>query len=860
MSQPAPPPADPNLLQQFLPRFLRWASAPQYGDLSTRQSARILYYSQGVTILAALLSLGVGAFTHMEAITMLGIGLFSLIILAGMALLRQKRLKTAGALTLSVYLALAVFLQTEDPSGMHDISILIYPAVIFVAGLSLDRRLLILFTAASNLAILGVAALEASGRLDTYFTRLGYPDTWLDALVAVIILSTIAVLVNFFIQTNQSNFRALQQQEEALRAVNQRLQLALQAAGMSEWELDLKSGKFQHAEWFDQLAGDKERESALEFIHPHDRPAVQQALERLRRGEAESFELTHRLMQESGEARWAQTWGRLARGADNQPAKIFGLTMDITERKRAEIALQESEALYRQAIEAVDAVPYFLDYRQEAYTFMGAKIEQITGYRADEMTPELFNHLVQYSIPIGEIARYSWQEAAQRARRGEVAIWRTDNLIRRKDGSLGWLLDSAVQVRDARGEVYGSIGILQDITERKQAEAEILKLNAELEQQVEARTQELEVSRDRLAQALRLANMAYWEYDIPQGILRLNDQFYDVLRTSAAQAGGYEMTFEQYLQRFVHPEDIPLVRNRKRTDRPPSELGLYAGNQYEYRVLCGDGTVQYAVVDYQVIYNEQQEPVLAYGYHMDITQRKQAEMALAQRSQQLESANRELEAFAYTISHDLRAPLRAVQGYARVLAEDYAAQLSPEARQALDRISHSALRMSALIDDLLEFSRLGRQPLNRQWVQPNRILEQALSDLSPEYESRPVQFEIQELPACQADPALLHLVFENLLSNALKYSRQRNPALIAVGSLKRNGQTVYFVRDNGIGFDMKYAEKIFGVFQRLHSDEEYEGTGIGLATVQRIVQRHGGEVWVEAQVDRGATFYFTLGE
>ncbi len=234
------------------------------------------------------------------------------------------------------------------------------------------------------------------------------------------------------------------------------------------------------------------------------------------------------------------------------------------------------------------------------------------------------------------------------------------------------------------------------------------------------------------------------------------------------------------------------------------------------------------------------------------------EERLGQAAEALRQSNRELEAFSYSVSHDLRAPLRALDGFSRILLERHAGHIPEEARRYLGMIRDNAKQMGRLVDDLLHFSRLGRQPLETRPVEPGEIVRRALDDLRAEREGRKVDITVGDLPGCQADPALLRQVFVNLLSNALKFTRGRAAAEIEIGCREAGGTRAYFVRDNGAGFDMRYADKLFGVFQRLHRAEDFEGTGVGLAIVQRIVQRHGGRVWAEALVDRGATFYFTL--
>jgi signal transduction histidine kinase len=236
------------------------------------------------------------------------------------------------------------------------------------------------------------------------------------------------------------------------------------------------------------------------------------------------------------------------------------------------------------------------------------------------------------------------------------------------------------------------------------------------------------------------------------------------------------------------------------------------------------------------------------------------EQRLIQRTAQLEAANKEMESFSYSVSHDLRAPLRAMDGFSQAVLEDYAAQLPEEGRRYLETIRAGAQRMGALIDDLLAFSRLSRLPLNRRRVDTARLVRETLEEFAPQHGGRRIEIRVGELPPCEGDPALLKEVWVNLLSNAFKFTGLRESAVIEIGCTETDGEAVFLVRDNGAGFAMHYAGKLFGVFQRLHRAEEYEGTGVGLAIVQRIIQRHGGRIWAEAEVDRGATFYFTLKE
>src|SRR3984885_3359395 len=252
--------------------------------------------------------------------------------------------------------------------------------------------------------------------------------------------------------------------------------------------------------------------------------------------------------------------------------------------------------------------------------------------------------------------------------------------------------------------------------------------------------------------------------------------------------------------------------------------------------------------------------------HRELAERQRAEQEVRElnskldqrvrdRSAQLETSNKELEAFAYTISHDLRAPLRAINGFSGILLEEHASQLPGEAQRYLNVVSQQTKHMGQLIDSLLAFSRLNRLALRKESVAPSDLVRQAWESLRIERGARQALLKIGDLPPCKGDPMLLKQVFVNLLSNALKYTRMRAIARIEVGTTDTG---VYYVRDNGVGFDMRYRNKLFGVFQRLHPAEDYEGNGVGLAIVQRIVQRHGGRVWADAVLNQGATFYITL--
>ncbi|MGZ5602291.1 MAG: ATP-binding protein, partial [Methylobacter sp.] len=253
------------------------------------------------------------------------------------------------------------------------------------------------------------------------------------------------------------------------------------------------------------------------------------------------------------------------------------------------------------------------------------------------------------------------------------------------------------------------------------------------------------------------------------------------------------------------------------------------------------------------------------GIIEDISERKETERhiqqlntALRERAMVLESVNHELEAFSYSVSHDLRAPLRAVDGFSRILLDEYADQLDDTGRDRLRRVRAAAQRMAMLIDDMLKLSRITRSELKRENIDLSALANEVIDELRKQEPGRTVQCTIQAGIIAWGDARLLHIVLDNLLGNAWKFTSKCADAHIEFGMQKQGDESVYFVRDNGAGFDMAYAEKLFGAFQRLHDASEFPGTGIGLATAQRVIHKHGGRIWAEGEVGKGATFYFTL--
>ncbi len=369
---------------------------------------------------------------------------------------------------------------------------------------------------------------------------------------------------------------------------------------------------------------------------------------------------------------------------------------------------------------------------------------------------------------------------------------------------------------------------------------------------------ELELQNEELQEAhaeLKQARDAYADlYDFaPVGYLTL-DQHNIIKRANllAGQLLGMERKFliGRRFTASLHPTSTDhYYRHRKEA------LATGLKQTCEAAMQRADGSVFYARLESLKFGTEELRVAL-----IDITEQKQAEARLQERSAQLSAANSELEAFAYTVAHDLRAPLRAIDGYTRMLLRDAGDKLAAEEKRKFDAIRDNARIMGQLIDDLLTFSRLGRQTLALYTLALEDLINDVWKECLVLHPGRKMELTVEPLPRACGDRGLVRQVLTNLLTNAVKFTKMREEARIEIGGREEAGEAVYYIRDNGIGFDMRFKNKLFGVFQRLHGADEFEGTGVGLAIVQRIIQRHGGRVWAEGKVNEGATFYFTLPE
>jgi PAS domain S-box-containing protein len=457
-----------------------------------------------------------------------------------------------------------------------------------------------------------------------------------------------------------------------------------------------------------------------------------------------------------------------------------------------------------------------------AEEFYGWRRKEALGRRSEELLKTVFPESVEHI----------------RAELLEKNRWEGELTRTRADGSLAIVSSRWALRRDHQDRPVAILETSNDITARRHREQEVEHLNHELAKRVRF----LDETHDSIIFRDLDGRITYW-----------NRGAQELYGWTAAEAIG-KMSHE--LLRTVFPAPLTDI------DAELLRAGVWEG---ELRHITSDGTELVVASRWSLGRDDNGQPIVM-ATNNNFTERKRREdevrrlnQELAKRAVRLDASNKELEAFAYSVSHDLRAPLRHLAGFAALLQNNAAASLDAKSQRYLAMILEAAARMGTLIDDLLAFSRIGRAEAHESLVDLNQIVADVVSEVRQDAKGRNIAWKTESLPACHGDRPMLRLAFLNLIANAAKFSRTRPQAEIEIGCMNQDSaDPVLFVRDNGVGFDMKYSNKLFGVFQRLHPQEAFEGTGIGLATVQRIVHRHGGRVWAEGRVGGGATFYFSL--
>lgn len=390
----------------------------------------------------------------------------------------------------------------------------------------------------------------------------------------------------------------------------------------------------------------------------------------------------------------------------------------------------------------------------------------------------------------------------------------------------------------------------------KDLEAANRKLHKEIAER-ELTEKALRESSEKYRIIIETANEGICIADDKYSIIFVNRKMADMIGYSEKELQGNKLTD------LVFPEDINVFLDHMELRKKG------VAEQYEYRLRRKNGSACWISISATPLVDDHRQFKGSFAMLTDITSRKEAEMELTrmyakleervrQRTAELEHAYREMESFSCAVSHDLKAPIVRIKGFSEILSTDYTDKLNDEAKDVLKRISDNTSKMIALIESILNYSRLGAQPVNKTATDMAALAQKAYEEVRSVEGERDIRFKINNMPLAYCDQVLMSQVFLNLLANAMKFTRERKAAVIAAGGASRGYENIYYVSDNGIGFDMKFNEKLFGLFQRIHAGKEFEGTGVGLVIVKKIIQKHGGRVWAEGKPDEGATFYFSL--
>ncbi len=473
--------------------------------------------------------------------------------------------------------------------------------------------------------------------------------------------------------------------------------------------------------------------------------------------------------------------------------------------------------------------------------FISSGCLELTGYVAEDLVQ---NRILSYNdIILPEDQKGVW-ESVQKGVNSRTP-YRLTYRIRTKSGEEKWVWEQGSGVFSESGDLLALEGFITDISDAKRYELRLLESERRLST----------LMSNLPGMAYRCLNDENWTMEfVSSGCEELTGYTPDEIIGNSAVA----------YNDLIAADDRGMVHSYIK-----KALDEHNPFRLEYRIIAASGDLKWVWEQGRGIYNERREVLSIEGFITDITERKNIESELQEyrdhlesevrkRTHELTAANRELESFAYSVSHDLRAPLRAIDGFSRAILEDYMDKLNEEGKDFLKRIRGASQKMASLIDDMLKLSRLTRDEMEYHPVNMSDAAEKIINELRENEPLRVVEFINTPGITINGDPRLINAALENLLGNAWKFTSARPDGRIEFGLNTLNGETVYYIKDNGAGFDMTYADKLFGAFQRLHTTAEFPGTGIGLAIVQRVINRHGGRIWAESTVNIGSTFYFTL--
>lgn len=646
------------------------------------------------------------------------------------------------------------------------------------------------------------------------------------------------------------------QAEEALRESEAKYRRIVDTSNEGIWMLgtDMRT-TFVNSRMSEMLGYTPEEiigRPTTDFMPEDDVREQMKRLERRRQGLSENYECKFR--HRDGRAVWITASATPIFDEKKCFHGSFAMLTDITERKKSEEELLRL-SLFQQTILNSAAYSIISTNPDGIVTGFNPAAERLLGYTANEVVGRKTPSLWHDPQEMEQRAFFLSKELGKEIKPG-FAVFSTRPTLHlpeenewtfiRKDGTRIPVNLSVTALRDENGGITGFVGLIYDLTENKKAARELLES--------EHRMARILANIPGFAYVFRMTPDGHGNFPYASpGIKKI----YGIKPEDVAD----DMAPAHLL---VHPDDRPRIE--KCIARSAKEMKPFF---VDFRI-CRPNTPECWVEARSIPEQESDGSVFWYGFMLDITERKKAEeeiqmlnreleQRVIKRTAELQAANKELEAFAYSVSHDLRAPLRHIGGFISILKERSEPMLDEKCRHYMDIISEAAQRMGMLIDDLLAFSRMGRSEMASEKVELRTLVREVIRDSEQETKGRSIDWRIGELPMVIGDRALLRAALTNLISNALKFTKNRSRAEVEIGCLPDHStESVVFIRDNGAGFDMQYADKLFGVFQRLHKSEDFEGTGIGLANVRRVIERHGGKTWADGKVDVGATIYFSL--
>lgn len=648
----------------------------------------------------------------------------------------------------------------------------------------------------------------------------------------LISLSVISIFI-FLIWKIANSINALESQlrksANELCQLNERFSLAARAAKFGVWDWDILKDQLVWDDRMYELYGVTKTDFSGVYeawsngLHPDDKMQSEQETLKALKGEKE-YDTTFRVVWPDGSVKYLKAYGKVVRDKLGNSLRMIGVNYDITEQKKAEGALRKSEERFRTTldnmIEGCQLVGF--DWR---YIYINHMAEIHNKRPKTEMVGQLMTD-VWPGIDQTEVY------AREKICMTERTIQQMENEFVFPDGSRGWF-DLRMQPMPE-----GILILSVDITERKLAEEKLIR------------------SEKKYKYLFDMNPLPLWIFNLD------TNQFLEV-NESAIRHYGYSR--DEFLRMTIMdirpPEDIEAVQKISHVPDVFNYPGIWRHTKKNGEIIFVD--VMAHKVDYEnksarlVLVNDVTEQLKAEEKIRKLNQ--ELEQRVVERTRQLQESNKELESFAYSVSHDLRAPLRHVIGFSEKLEYTLKGNTDSETDRLTGKIKNAASKMGQLIDELLTYSRLGRTDLKKSTISLAKIVDEVINDASDWSGTQNIEWNIMKLPDVVADEMLLKLVFQNLINNAIKFTgKKENPYIQISVNEQDESDYVFFVKDNGAGFNMQYADKLFGVFQRLHTSDEFEGTGIGLATVRRIIARHGGQVWAEGEEDKGAVFYFTL--